>query len=108
MPDLATNMLLKITGSREAGELHLLPPGADRELRLSSRGAGVHGTGVQGVGVHGAGVQGAGPSTVRLQECLEPPAWEDAAIPVPAQCQGQEDTGMETRWGWDGPNPPGN
>lgn len=99
-PDLATDTLLKIAVSREAGELHLLRWGADRELRLSSHGAGVR----------GAEVHRADPSVVQLQECLEPPAEEDAAIPVPARCRGQEDTGREMRCsrGWDGPNPLGN
>lgn len=65
------------------------------------------GQGSCGAGVHDTGVHGAGPSVVWLQQCLDPLVWEDTATPVPAQCQGQEDTGMEMRCsqGWDGPNP---
>lgn len=101
-PDLATDKLLKIARSQEAGELHLLAQGADRELRLSSCGAGVLRAGVLGAGVHRAG-----PSTIQLQECLESLAREDAAIPVPAWGQ---DTRTDKRCsqGWDAPNPPGN
>lgn len=47
-PDLATDTLLKIAGSWEAAELHLLPQGADSELQPSSRGAGRDGDGMDG------------------------------------------------------------
>lgn len=106
-PDLATVKLLKIARSQDAGELHLLAWGADRELWLSSCGAGVLRAGVLGAGVLGAGVHRAGPSTVQLQECLESPAWKDAAIPGPAW---EQDTRTDKRCsqGWDSPNPPGN
>lgn len=73
--------------SQEAGELHLLPRREDRELQLSSCGAGVC----------GAGVPGAGTSTAWLRQCLELLAREDKAIPVPARCRGQEDAGMGRR-----------
>lgn len=62
------------------------------------------GAGVNRAEVHRAGVNRTSPRTIWLKESLDP------AIPVPAWCQGQEDTGMETRcsWCWDGPNALGN
>lgn len=71
---------------------------------------GVHGARVYRTEVHGAGVHRAGPGMLWLQQFLELPMREDAAVPVPTRYRGQEDTRMRMRCpqGWDNTYPLGN